>query len=136
MAIIFIALKTKQGIGWGFESNFSQEDFDVELKVFTGEEVAVLYGEEVKKPLVKEEVYVFGRVFHNKERMAYVLMNIKCKNFYFKKEDIKIGWIPRARIYPVYFLINMGEFPNALPGEELKLEDLKFTYEIKKVWRK
>lgn len=130
-----MVVQLKNARGWGMEDKVKQEDFEVEIKILSGIDVAKLYPVAVASKdniFLQKEVYVFGKVLNSSDRTAIVLMDIKCKQVpYLEKKDMTIGWIGPNKTSPIFFLECLGEY---LENDDI--HKFEMTYKIKKVWKK
>jgi len=128
-------LITNNAKGVGMNVKVIPEEFEVETRVLSVNEIAGLYSkvdEEQGNVLLEKQVYVFGKVLSNSDRMAVIEINLKCKQApYLEKKNLKIGWIVRKKQAPAYFLVNLGE---SLHGEDIG--KLEIDYKIIKVFKK
>ena len=137
VAILMVCMVTKAK-AWtlwgGMETKVIPEEFDIEMKVLSGEDVAKLYSGAIDykdNKFLPRQVYVFGRVLSDANKRAIIVIDIKCKQAYYEVKDLEIGWISRKRQEPKFFLINLGETVN---NEDI--HNLEMTYKIKKVYKK
>ncbi|MDP3731560.1 MAG: hypothetical protein Q8R31_00820 [Candidatus Omnitrophota bacterium] len=135
ITILLIGLQVNKARGWGMEAKVIPEEFDIELKVLSGEDVAKLYPGVIDykdNKFLPTKVYVFGRVIGDADRTAIIVIDIKCKQApYLERKDLNIGWINPKKLYPIFFLVYLGE---VLHNEDI--HSFEFTYKIKKVFKK
>ena len=113
----------------------TNNSFSIELEIISGKTFAndISDKPELDNTLLNKQIYVVGKVYRKGSGPStYITLEIQCKQIkYLKKENIKVGWIPPNKMYPIYFLVYLGT-----NMEDYKVDDLIAEYKIQKIIEK